>query len=122
MGFLVDEVPLSRDSNYYLIWKMRMHAYLEAEGIGVWKSVVMGYTPLRKVKTTNQKEEKKINSMDMESILEGLTYIQKKKIWKCNSAKELWLRLEQLYSNKEQEAEIMELLLKHLTDLQNVKI
>ena len=58
----------------------------------------------------------------MKAILERLTYIQKKKTRKCISAKELWLRLEQLYSNKEQEAEIMELLLKDLTDLQKEKI
>ena len=67
---------------------MRMQAYLEA--IGVWNSVVTGYTA-----------PKKNNSMAMEAILEGLKDIQKKKIGKCNSDKELWLRLEQLYSNKE---------------------
>ena len=43
-------VPLSRESDY-LICKMRMHAYLEAEGFGIWKSIVIGYTPPKKVKT-----------------------------------------------------------------------
>ena len=61
------------------------------------------YTPPKKVKTTAQKEAKKNNSMPMESVLEGLTDIQKKNIGKCNSANELWLRLEQIYSNKDQE-------------------
>ena len=54
-------VPLSCELDYYLIWKIRMHAYLEVEGIGVWKSVVTGYTPPKKVKTTSQKEAKKNN-------------------------------------------------------------
>ena len=58
----------------------------------------------------------------METILEGLTYIQKTKIGKCISAKELWLRLEQLYSNKEKEAEVMELMIEDLTNLQKEKI
>ena len=36
----------------------------------------------------------------MEAILEGLADIQKKKIGKCILARELWLKLEQYYSNK----------------------
>ena len=81
-----------------------MQVYLEVEGIDVWQSILTGYTPPKKVKTTAQNEAKKNNSTTMEAILEGLTDIQKKKIGKCNSVKELWLRLKQLYSNKEQEA------------------
>ena len=56
----------------------------------------------RKWKKTAQEDAKKNKSMAMEAILEGLTYIQKKNIGKCIPGKELWLRLEQLYSNKEQ--------------------
>ena len=67
-----------------------MQAYLEA--IGVWKSVVTGYTAPKKVKTSAQKATKKNNSMSMEAILEGLAYIQKKKIGKCTSVKELWIK------------------------------
>ena len=78
-----------------------MQVYLKVEEIDVWKSVLTGYTPPKKVKKTTHKEAKKNNYMAMESILEGLTNIQKKNIGKCNSTKELWLRLEQLYSNKE---------------------
>ena len=99
-----------------------MQVYLEIEGIDIWKSVLTGYTPPKKVKTTAQKEAKTNNYMVMESIIEGLTYIQKKKIGKCISAKELWLGLEQHYSNKEEEVEVMELMLEYLTDLQKEKI
>ena len=61
--------------------------------------------------------------MAMEAILEGLTNIQKKNTGKCISAKELlWLRLEQHYSNKEEEAEAMELVLEYLIDIQKEKI
>ena len=93
MGFSMNGVPLSYESNYYLIWKMRMKGYLDK--IGVWNSVVTGYTPPNKVKTSAQKEAKKNNYMAMEAILEGLADIEKKKIGKCISAKELWLKLEQ---------------------------
>ena len=97
-----------------------MQAYLKA--ISVWKSVVARYTDPKKVKTSAQKEAKKNNSMAMEAILEGLADIQKKKIGKCISARELWLKLEQYYSNKEEEVEVMELMIEDLTDLQKEKI
>ena len=58
MGFLVDEVSLSRESNYYLIWKMRMQAYLEGEGIYVWKSFFTGYTPQKKSENNSSKGSK----------------------------------------------------------------
>ena len=88
----------------------------------MWQSVLTRYTPPKKLKTKTHKEANKNNSMAMEVILEGLTHIQKKNIGKCSSAKELWLRLEQIYSNKEQEAKVMELMLKYLTYLQKEKI
>ena len=47
-----------------------------------------------KYNKTAQKEAKKNKCMAMESIFEHITDIQKKNIGKCNSAKELWLRLE----------------------------
>ena len=35
-----------------------MQFYLEAEGISMWQSILTGYTPPKKVKTRDQKEEK----------------------------------------------------------------
>ena len=58
----------------------------------------------------------------METILEGLTYHQKKKIGKCISAKELWLKTELIYSTKDQEEEVMKLIVEYLTDIQKDKI
>ena len=85
-------VPLFCGTNYF-IWKRRIQFYLEAEGISMWQLVLIGYTLPKKVKTTAQKEAKKNNSMAMEIILEGLKDHQKKKIGKCNSGKELWLKI-----------------------------
>ena len=55
----------------------------------------------KEIETTTEKEAKKNNSMAMETILEGLTYHQKKKIGKCILAKELWLKIVHIYSTKE---------------------
>ena len=60
--------------------------------------------------------------MAMESTLEGLADIQKKKIGKCISSKELWPKLEKYYSIKEEESKVMESMLEYLTDLQKEKI
>ena len=99
-----------------------MQFYLEAEGIGIWQSVLTRYTPPNKVKTTTQNEENKNNSLAMETILEGLTNHQKKKIGKCISTKELWLKIELIYSTKEQEEEVMKCMVEDLTDHQKEKI
>ena len=58
----------------------------------------------------------------METILEGLTYHQKNKIGKCILAKQLYLKIELIYSTKEQEEEVMKLMVEYLTDLQKEKI
>ena len=58
----------------------------------------------------------------MEIILEGLTNHQKKKIGKCISTKELWLKIELIYSTKEQEEEVMKRMVEDLTYLQKDKI
>ena len=60
--------------------------------------------------------------MAMETILEGLTNHQKKKIGKYILAKELWLKIELIYNTKEQEEEVMKLMVENLTDLQKEKI
>ena len=60
--------------------------------------------------------------MFLETILEGLTDHQKKKIRKCSLAKELWLKIELIYFTKEQEEEVMKLMVEDLTDLQKEKI
>ena len=71
---------------------------LKAAVIDVWKSITTGYTSPKKVNTMTQKDVRKNNSMEMETILEGYTYPIKGQIGKYSSAKELWVSLEQLCS------------------------
>ena len=61
MGLSMNGVPLFSGTNYY-IWKRRMQVYLEVEGIGIWQSVLTGYTPPKKVKKNTNKEARKNNS------------------------------------------------------------
>ena len=60
--------------------------------------------------------------MLLETILEGLTDHQKKKIGKYISSKELWLKIELIYSTKEKEEEVMKLMVEDLEDLQKDKL
>jgi hypothetical protein len=45
---------------------MNVQRFLQSAG--VWKSVVDGYTPLKKVKTAAQKEAKRNNALALEII------------------------------------------------------
>ena len=58
----------------------------------------------------------------MEDILEFLSDPVKKKIGKCNTTKELWIKIEQLYSTKEHEEEVMKLMVEDLIVIQKEKI
>ena len=49
-----------------------MRVYLQSLGYGVWNSVISDYIPPKRIRTTSQKESKKINSREMEAILDGL--------------------------------------------------
>ena len=59
MWFLMNGAPFICGKHYF-IYKRRMEFYLEAEGIGIWKSVLTGYTPPKKVKTTTHKKKRGI--------------------------------------------------------------
>ena len=61
------------DGTNYAMWKIRMRVTLQAAGADVWKSIVTGYTPPKKVKSLTHKDAKKNNSMAMETILNGMT-------------------------------------------------
>ena len=56
--------------NNYEMWKVRMNKYLGSIGCDVWRSMITGYTPPKKVRTTTHKDAKKNNSMEMEIILD----------------------------------------------------
>ena len=82
----------------YALWSIIMRVYLHSLGYGVWNLVISDCIPPKRIRTTSQKESKKNNSSEMEVILDGLPQPIKENIGPCLSAKELWVKLEKLYS------------------------
>ena len=57
-----------------------MKTYLKSLGANVWFSVASGYNSLKKPKTTTQKEAKRNNKMEIDTILDGLADSVKSKV------------------------------------------
>ena len=87
-----------------------MKNYLKELGHDVWNLVIIDYFPPKRLRTPTQKKSKKINSMEMASILNGLPNDVKKNIGECNSAKELWDKRKYLYSVEERAEGILAIL------------
>ena len=89
----MDEAPLQ---HYFVTqWRMNRQSYLQSAG--VWKLVVDGYTPPKKVKSSTQKEVKMNNALDLEIIQKNLSKAMRNKMKTTTTEKELWLSLEQTY-------------------------
>lgn len=90
------------EGNNYALWSDRMQTYLLALGVDVWLSVFKGYkypkTPL-----TNPDEKKlcSCNYKARHNILNALSPIVQAKVICCNSAKEVWDKLKNIYEGNE---------------------
>ena len=82
---------------------MNVQRFLQSAG--VWKSVVDGYTPPKKIKTTTQKEAKRNNALALEIIQKNLSKAMRNEMKNITSAKEMWLSLEQIYKEYDKEDE-----------------
>ena len=80
-----------------------MQRFLQSEG--VWKSVVNGYTPPKKIKTAAQKEAQRSNALALKIIQRNLSEAMKNEMKSITSAKEVWLKLEQIYKEHDEEGE-----------------
>ena len=97
-----------------------MRVYLQPLGYGVWNAVIFDYITPKRVRTTSHKESKKNNSRSIEAILDGLSQPIKDKIRQCISAKELWVKLEKLYSVEERAEESLVILKDDSEDEENI--
>ena len=77
-----------------------MESHLKALTYDVWNSVITNYSPPNGVRNPSQKKAKKSNSMEINTILEGLLDHVKEKIGQCVSSKELWDKIKDLYSDE----------------------
>jgi hypothetical protein len=85
----------------YVIWSIRMEVYLQALEYDVRQSIVTGYTP-SKTPPTNvaAKEASENNTIAMNDILSGLLDSKKVKMAQCTLVKELWDKLQDLYTKE----------------------
>ena len=97
------EAVRSQPFQFVTHWKMNVQRFLQSAG--VWKSVIDGYTPPKKIKTTTQKEAKRSNALALEIIKKNLSEAMKNEMKTITSAKEVWLSLEQIYKEYDEEGE-----------------
>jgi hypothetical protein len=96
-----DEVPLF-DETDYSAWRIEMKGFLKEKGKGVWNATIGGSVPLKnKSKFAAQKEAKKNDALALKTIFNGLSSFVKESMGQCTSAKDLWLKLEKVYQDKE---------------------
>jgi hypothetical protein len=101
-----DEFPILDEENYST-WRIEMRVYLKTMRATIWKTTIGGYVPLKnKSKFATQREGKKNDALDLNTIPSGLSSPIKESMGQCTSAKDLWLNLEETYQSKEEKEEI----------------
>jgi hypothetical protein len=77
---------------------------LKEKGGGVWKETFGGLVPLKnKSIFSSQKEEKKIDALDLKTIFNGLSSSIKESMVQYTFAKDLWLKIEKTYQGKKED-------------------
>jgi hypothetical protein len=76
-----------------------MKVFLQEQGYCIWLSLITGYDSSKWAKTASKKELKKNNKIEMDFIWEGLPNLEREKVGKFSSAKELWDNLHGIYSS-----------------------
>jgi hypothetical protein len=75
-----------------------MKTYVQAQGFDVWKSVVDGYTtPTTPPPDRDRNKLSEKHSRDKNNILNGLYESVYNKVMLCDSAKEIWDKLQNIY-------------------------
>jgi hypothetical protein len=86
------------DGHEYDFWSIRMRTYIHAQVFQVWKSILDGYTTPT-VPPTNEKIVKlgENNSKATNALLNGLSDTVFTKVAHCESSKEIWDKLQNIY-------------------------
>jgi hypothetical protein len=82
----------------YAFWRIRMKTYIQAQGFEISQSIVDGYIALI-VLPTNDKAVKlnQNNSKNKNALMNGLSEMIFTKVAHCQSAKEIWDKLQNIY-------------------------
>ena len=86
------------DGHNYGFWSIRMKLFLQTQGVDVWQVVLKEYSALANIPIdVVGKKLYEINSKAMYAILEGLAGSEFVKVMHCESTKELWDKLKNVY-------------------------
>jgi hypothetical protein len=100
------EAPLFDGTNYSS-WRENMKQYLKSRRSEVWNLVVRNpwdlTTSNNLSKIIVQRKARKNNEVALKILLNGLSDTVKASIGLCTSAKDLWLKLEEMYQTKIQD-------------------
>jgi hypothetical protein len=100
-----DEIPILDEENYST-WRIEMIIHLKTMGAVIWKATIGESIPLKnKSKFSDQREGKTNDALSLKTILSGLSSPIKESTRQCTSAKDLWLKLEETYQNKQEDDE-----------------
>lgn len=90
------------DGEDFAYWKNIMQTYLTTSGLDVWFSVEKGYK-VPKANPTNPNEIKLMisDTKTKHANFEGLQKIVQSKVISCNSTKEVWDKLKNIYEGDE---------------------
>jgi hypothetical protein len=93
-----DEIPILDEENY---------STLKTMGEVIWKATIGGSVPLKnESKFAAQREGKRNDALALKTILSGLARPIKESMGQCTSAKDLWLKLEEIYQSKKEKEDI----------------
>ena len=83
----------------YAFWSIRMKVYLQDQGVDIWRMIVNTYDIPTNPPTTNSTERKYFedNLKVMNAILSGLTETVFVKFMHCETTKEIWDKLRNIY-------------------------
>ncbi|EOY14313.1 Uncharacterized protein TCM_033687 [Theobroma cacao] len=104
------EPPLFNGENY-IYWKKRMKNFVLASDYGVWRTIIDGpYKPTKEEKEwdTSNMNMIQLNAKAIHTLFRTLDDKDYKRVSKCESTKEIWQKLEELYEETKKEEELEE--------------
>ena len=108
------------DGNNYALQSNRVQNYLLDLGVDVWISVVNGYKSSKTPPTDpDEKKTFRCNYKARHNILNALSPTVQAKVICCNSAKEVWDKLHNLYEGNEKVKQVK--LQLHRAKFENLK-
>jgi hypothetical protein len=109
------------DGRNYAYWSDRVKTYLTALGVDIWYSVVNGYViPNNAPTDPNEKNLMSCNSKSRHVILAALAPTIASKVMGCNTAKEVWDKLKNIYEGDPKVKQVK--LQRHRAEFENLKM